>query len=231
VGVVTLTGVGFRLGFVVVQTATDISQAISGFWPLSMFEPSDWILFFTLLFIALACIVMGAGIPTTATYIILVAVATPALTQLGVEPLVTHFFVFYYGVLADITPPVALAAYAAAGIAGANPFRTGNTAFRLGIAKALVPFVFVYSPSLLLVAQGFSWESFAVTLAGAMMGIALIGIAFTGYWRAPIAVWERYWLLAVALLFVAPGLQSMLIGMALAAPTVWRQWRGSSATA
>jgi TRAP transporter 4TM/12TM fusion protein len=231
VGVVTLTGVGFRLGYVVVQTATDISQAISGLWPLSLFDPSDWVLFFTLVFIALACIVMGAGIPTTATYIILVAVATPALTQLGVEPLVTHFFVFYYGVLADITPPVALAAYAAAGIAGANPFQTGNTAFRLGIAKALVPFVFVYSPSLLLVAQGFSWASFAITLSGAMMGIALIGIAFTGYWRAPLALWERYWLMAVALLFVAPGLPSMLIGMALAAPIVWRQLRGPSAVA
>ncbi len=83
---------------------------------------------------------MGAGIPTTATYIILVAVAAPALAQLQVEPLVAHFFVFYYGVLADITPPVALAAYAAAGIAGANPFKTGNTAFRLGIAKALVSY-------------------------------------------------------------------------------------------
>ena len=95
---------------------------------------------------------MGTGVPTTATYIILVAVAAPALTQLNIEPIVSHFFVFYYGVLADITPPVALAAYAAAGIAGSNPFKTGNTAFRLGIAKALVPFVFVYSPSLLLVA-------------------------------------------------------------------------------
>ena len=69
------------------------------------------------------------------------AVAAPALAQLQVEPLVAHFFVFYYGVLADITPPVALAAYAASGIAGSNPFKTGNTAFRLGIAKALVPFV------------------------------------------------------------------------------------------
>ena len=74
--------------------------------------------------------------------------------QLGVEPLVAHFFVFYYGVLADITPPVALAAYAAAGMAGSDPFKTGNMAFRLGLAKALVPFVFVFSPSLLIVANG-----------------------------------------------------------------------------
>ncbi len=81
------------------------------------------------------CILMGCGIPTTANYIIMVTVAAPTLVQLGVQPLVAHFFVFYYGVLADITPPVALAAYAAAGMAGSDPFKTGNTAFRLGMAK------------------------------------------------------------------------------------------------
>src|SRR3546814_2965264 len=84
--------------------------------------------------------------------------AAPALGLLGVEPIVAHFFVFYYGVLADITPPVALAAYAAAGMAGADPFKTGNTAFRLGLGKVLVPFVFVFSPSLLLVAADRSEE-------------------------------------------------------------------------
>ncbi|MGI9506615.1 MAG: TRAP transporter permease, partial [Geminicoccaceae bacterium] len=176
VGVVTLTGVGFRLGYVVVQMATDIGQVVGGIWPFSFLEVTEWALFFSLVLIAIACILMGAGIPTTATYIILVAVAAPALAQLQVEPLVSHFFVFYYGVLADITPPVALAAYAAAGIAGSNPFKTGNTAFRLGIAKALVPFVFVYSPALLLAADGFTWAAFAITLAGAMMGIAALGV-------------------------------------------------------
>ncbi|MGI9508861.1 MAG: TRAP transporter permease, partial [Geminicoccaceae bacterium] len=175
VGVVTLTGVGFRLGYVVVQLATDLGQVVGGIWPFSFFDVTEWALFFSLVLIAIACILMGAGIPTTATYIILVAVAAPALAQLQVQPLVSHFFVFYYGVLADITPPVALAAYAAAGIAGSNPFKTGNTAFRLGIAKALVPFVFVYSPSLLLVADGFTWAAFTVTLAGAMLGIAMLG--------------------------------------------------------
>lgn len=166
VGVVTLTGVGFRLGFVVVQTANDIGTMLSALPILGYFSITQWALFSSLILIAISCIIMGAGIPTTATYIILVAVAAPALAQLQVEPLVAHFFVFYYGVLADITPPVALAAYAAAGIAGANPFKTGNTAFRLGIAKALVPFVFVYSPALLLVADGFTWGAFAVTFRG-----------------------------------------------------------------
>ncbi|HGG63708.1 MAG TPA: TRAP transporter fused permease subunit, partial [Rhodobacteraceae bacterium] len=125
VGVVTLTGVGFRLGYVVVQTATDIGTSISAIYPFSYFEVGQWALFVSLILIAVSCIIMGAGIPTTATYIILVAVAAPALAVLQVQPLVSHFFVFYYGVLADITPPVALAAYAAAGIAGSNPFKTG----------------------------------------------------------------------------------------------------------
>ena len=168
---------------------------------------------------------MGAGITTTATYIILVAVAAPALAQLQVEPLVAHFFVFYYGVLADITPPVALAAYAAAGIAGSNPFKTGNTAFRLGIAKALVPFVFVYSPALLLVADGFTWWLFTITLIGAMLGIASLGVAFYGFLIVPLKKWERWWVSVVSFLFIAPGLITMTLGMILIIPIIGLQMK------
>ena len=114
VGVVTLTGVGFRLGYVVIQTAGDIGNFFLNFLPFNYFTLQDLTLFFSLILIAISCIFMGTGVPTTATYIILVAVAAPALAQLQIEPIVSHFFVFYYGVLADITPPVALAAYAAA---------------------------------------------------------------------------------------------------------------------
>ncbi|PWW00442.1 TRAP transporter 4TM/12TM fusion protein [Hoeflea marina] len=229
VGVVTLTGTAFRLSYIITQTAAGMGASITAMLPVGLLSVNALALFFTLVFTAFACILMGAGIPTTATYIILVSVAAPALSLLGVEPLVSHFFVFYYGVLADITPPVALAAYAAAGIAGSNPFRTGNTAFRLGIAKALVPFVFVYSPSLLLVAQGFSWTAFAVTLTGAVLGILLIAGAFTGYMLAPLNRLERIWLGLVAFLFVAPGLTTMGLGLVLVLPVVWRQlsaWRG-----
>ncbi|MGC1506766.1 MAG: TRAP transporter permease [Sulfitobacter sp.] len=223
VGVVTLTGVGFRLGYVVVQTATDIGGFLSTLPVLSYFTVTQWALFVSLILIAISCIIMGAGIPTTATYIILVAVAAPALAQLQVEPLVSHFFVFYYGVLADITPPVALAAYAAAGIAGSNPFKTGNTAFRLGIAKALVPFVFVYSPALLLVADGFTWWLFTTTLVGAMLGIASLGVAFSGFLFAPLAKWERWWVALVSFLFIAPGIFTMFLGLVFMAPVVFRQ--------
>ena len=229
VGVVTLTGVGFRLGYVVVQTANDIGTFFGGIWPFSFFAVEDLALFSSLVLIAIACIIMGAGIPTTATYIILVAVAAPALALMGVEPLVSHFFVFYYGVLADITPPVALAAYAAAGIAGSNPFKTGNTAFRLGIAKALVPFVFVYSPALLLIADGFTWQIFTITLAGAMIGIGLIGAAFTGYMLAPMPMWSRWYVGLVALLIVAPGFNTMLLGALLLIPVVIQQFTARKA--
>lgn len=225
VGVVTLTGVGFRLGYVVVQTATDIGTFFSSLPVLGYLTVTQWALFTSLILIAIACVIMGAGIPTTATYIILVAVAAPALAQLQVEPLVAHFFVFYYGVLADITPPVALAAYAAAGIAGSNPFKTGNTAFRLGIAKALVPFVFVYSPALLLVADGFTWWLFTITLIGAMLGIASLGIAFSGFLIVPLKKWERWWVSVVSFLFIAPGLITMTLGMILIIPIIGLQMK------
>jgi len=225
VGVVTLTGVGFRLGYVVIQTAGDIGGFFLNFIPFNLFSIEDLTLFFSLLLIAISCIFMGTGVPTTATYIILVAVAAPALTQLNIEPIVSHFFVFYYGVLADITPPVALAAYAAAGIAGSNPFKTGNTAFRLGIAKALVPFVFVYSPSLLLVAQGFDLYIFFETLISAMIGIGLIGVSFAGYWLKTVPLFHRWYLGIISLLFIAPGIQSSIIGFFLTLPILFFQIR------
>ena len=223
VGVVTLTGVGFRLGYVVIQTAGDIGSFFLNFIPFGLLTIEDLTLFFSLLLIAFSCIFMGTGVPTTATYIILVAVAAPALTQLNIEPIVSHFFVFYYFVLADITLPVSLASYAAAGIAGSNPFKTGNTAFRLGIAKALVPFVFVYSPSLLLVAQGFDIYIFIQTLISAMIGIGLIGISFSGYCLKSVPIYQRWYLGVNSLFFIAPGIQSSILGLFLISPVIFLQ--------
>ena len=225
VGVITLSGSGFRIGAIVITAANDMAGFFSALPLFNYFDLQQWALFFSLVLVALACIVMGAGVPTTATYIILVSVTAGAFQILGVEPLVAHFFVFYYGVLADITPPVALAAYAAAGIAGSNPFKTGNTAFRLGIAKALVPFVFVYSPALLLVVDGFTWYLFFITLAGAMMGIASLGVAFSGYFIAPVKMLQRYWIALVALLFIAPGMTTFAAGVVLLMPIAVLQLR------
>ena len=123
-----------------------------------------------------------------------------------------HFFVFYYGVLADITPPVALAAYAGASMAGADPFKTGNTAFRLALGKALVPFVFVYGPSMLLVTPQFTWPDFLMTLFGCVSGIVMLSAAFTGYALAPMRGWERWLIAFAAFPTMAPGLPSTLDG-------------------
>jgi TRAP transporter 4TM/12TM fusion protein len=110
VGIVTLTGVGFKLANIVTGAAGDLSSLLAAILPAVIYDAKALTLFFTLVFTAFVCLLLGAGIPTTACYIIMVTIAQPALGQLGVEPIVSHFFVFYYGLLADITPPVALAA-------------------------------------------------------------------------------------------------------------------------
>ena len=156
----------------------------------------------------------------------MVTVAAPTLVQLGVEPLVAHFFVFYYGVLADITPPVALAAYAAAGMAGSDPFQTGNTAFRLGLGKVLVPFVFVFSPALLLVAKGFTLYDFTVTFAGCVLGIMALSAALSRYFLTDMRAWERLLAVGAALLLIAPGLRPTAVGLALLMPVLVNQIRG-----
>src|SRR6185369_15015031 len=149
--------------------------------PTGLVETKTLTLLAALIMTAVVCVLMGCGIPTTANYIIMVTVAAPTLVLLGVQPLVAHFFVFYYGVLADITPPVALAAYAAAGMAGSDPFKTGNTAFRLGLGKALVPLVFVFAPSMLLVTAGFTWQEFALAFGGCVLGITFLSAALSNY--------------------------------------------------
>ena len=223
IGVVTLTGVGFKLSILITGAAQAVAGGVGTLIPASLMDPKSLTLLVALVMTGLVCILLGAGIPTTANYIIMVTVAAPTLVQLGVEPLVAHFFVFYYGVLADITPPVALAAYAAAGMAGSDPFKTGNTAFRLGLAKALVPFVFVFSPSLLIVAKGFTGYDFAVTFVGCVMGITLLAAALSKFMLVEMTRPEQALCLAAALLMIAPGLLPTLLGMALATPVLLRQ--------
>ncbi len=225
IGVVTLTGVGFKISFIITGAAQSMAGAMAWVIPAAMASLQSMTLLCALFMTAVVCVLMGCGIPTTATYIIMVSVAAPTLVQLGVEPLVAHFFVFYYGVLADITPPVALAAYAAAGMAGSDPFKTGNTAFRLGMAKALVPFVFVFSPSLLLVAKGFTWYDFVVTFVGCVLGITMLAAALSKYFLVEMKRWEQYLCFVAAILLIAPGLTPTLIGAALAIPMLLRHVR------
>ena len=230
IGVVTLTGVGFKLSTIITGAAQAAAGGVGLLVPASLIDPKSLTLLVALVMTGLVCILLGCGIPTTANYIIMVTVAAPTLVQLGVEPLVAHFFVFYYGVLADITPPVALAAYAAAGMAGSDPFKTGNMAFRLGMAKALVPFVFVFSPSLLIVAKGFTGYDFVVTFVGCILGITLLAAALSKFFLVEMKRGEQALCLLAALLLIAPGLIPTLIGAALAVPMVLRHLVARRAT-
>jgi TRAP transporter 4TM/12TM fusion protein len=225
IGVVTLTGVGFKISFIITGAAASVAGFLTGLLPAWLASVQTLTLLAALVMTGVVCILMGCGIPTTANYIIMVTVAAPTLVQLGVEPLVAHFFVFYYGVLADITPPVALAAYAAAGMSGADPFQTGNTAFRLGLGKVLVPFVFVFSPALLLVARGFTAYDFSITFVGCVLGIVALSAALSRFFLTEMQAWERTLAVLAALLLIAPGLRPSVIGLVLLAPVFVNQLR------
>ena len=194
IGIVTLSGLG--LAFVGITVKLGYGN-----------------LFLTMIWVMIACTIIGSGIPTTATYIILAAIAAPALMHLGVLPLAAHLFIFYYGVIADITPPDALAAYAAAAIAKTDPFKTGWTATRLALAGILVPFVFVYSPTILL--QGAGLGEIVITVLTAVVGIIALSAAISGYFFA-VASWPERAILAVAavaLIFSDIRLDAIGIGL------------------
>lgn len=230
VGVVTLTGAGFRIGFIVTQAA---GQTAALFQPVLDVLPAGWgslqglTLFLTLVFVALVCIAMGCGIPTTALYIVLAAIAAPAVVQLGVPPLAAHLFILYYGILADLTPPVCVAAYAAAGIAGSNPFRTGLTAFRLGAAKATVPFVFAYAPVMLIMVPDFSLGAFLFVTLTCALGVLVLGVGLTGYAFTHMGLASQLGLVLAALLMISPSGPLTAVGVAIAAPILAFNWMRS----
>ncbi|MBL8346000.1 MAG: TRAP transporter large permease subunit, partial [Rubrivivax sp.] len=207
---------GFKFSALVLDLSGGLAQSVLTLDPWQLLDAKGTTIFFGLVFTALACIVMGTGLPTTPSYIILAAIVAPALAQLGVPQLATHFFVFYYGVLADVTPPVALAAFAAAGIARSEPMGTGNTAFRLSMGKALVPFAFVYAPSLLFI--GFTWSSFLVALVGTAVAVIGLGAAYSGYCGRPIgrpAFWALN-VLGIVLVFSNPWVTGVAAPLVLA---------------
>ncbi len=226
-GITTLTGMGFKFSAFVLDLSGTAAQALVAIDPWQWFQIKPVTVFFGLIFTALACIIMGTGVPTTPTYIILASIVAPALAQLGVPQLATHFFVFYYGVLADVTPPVALAAFAAAGIARSEPMRTGMTAFRLSMGKALVPFAFVYTPALLFV--NFTWFEFGIALGSTMVAILGLGAAYTGQVVRPIG-WLGFIalnLLSISLVFAQPMVSA--VGIAGVLAILWWHSRTFSA--
>lgn len=217
-GTLTLSGLGFKFSGAVVDLAGHVGDWVRAFDPTGLVTDTGAKVFFGLIFVAIACILMGTGIPTTPTYIILASIAAPALATLGVPLLATHFFVFYYGVLADVTPPVALAAYAAAGIAGSEPMRTGMTAFRLSMGKALVPFMFTYTPAMLFV--DFSWAPFVSAVVAGAIGILALSAAYTRWWATTITRVEQVVLTVGGLILVFNQLWLNVIGIAIVAITL-----------
>ena len=147
---------------------------------------------------------------------------------MGVAALATHMFVLYYGVISEITPPVCASAYAAAGIAGANPFRTGVSAFTLGIGKLMVPMVFVYAPTMLIVLDDhFTWVSFIQVSLTCAAGIFAIATAVSAYFLAPLnGVWRAVMAFA-GLLLVAPSWESDIAALVVMAPVIFMQMASS----
>ena len=223
-------GLGFRLGFMVTNSAQTIAEGLHPILtliPFSDFQVQGITLFVSLVMIAITCILMGAGLPTTALYIMLATVAQPALGKLGVPPLASHLFVLYYGVISEITPPVCASAYAAAGIANANPFRTGVSAFTLGIGKLIVPMVFVYSPAMLIVLpEYYTLGAFLSTTLTCGVGVVLMAMSVAAYFIAPLPGPFRALAALAGLFLIAPGIESDLWALAFFTPVAVQQFLG-----
>lgn len=171
-------------------------------------------LFIALLMSMVVSIVLGMGLPTSACYVIAASITVPILRAMEVPAFQAHFFVLYFSVISTVTPPVALSAYVGAGMANADPNKVGWTAFRLAIAGFIIPFFFIYSPEMLLIADS-GWDILWATVT-AVSGIALLAIAAEGYLKMALPLWSRVIFLAASLMLIAPGLTGDLIGFGTA---------------
>lgn len=202
VGVVSISGLGLKLASGIVGIAGGN-------------------LMVTLVLTMIAALILGTGLPTSATYIITSIMAAPALVQLGLPKLVAHMFVFYFGILADLTPPTAISTYATSSIAGADVWRTQWLAMMLALSGFIIPFSFAYDPALLLIGAGplhIALRTIATTL-----GILMLGAGLIGYFLAPTRWWERALLLGGALLLIFPGTLTDVLGFACLIGTIATQ--------
>ncbi len=184
IGVVTLTGVGLKIanGIVVLSGGS---------------------FFLTLFLTMIASIILGMGLPTTAKYIVLASMAAPAIMKFGVPIMAAHLFIFYFGIVADLTPPVALVSYAAAGIAQSNPMKTGFTGLRLAMAGFLIPYIFVYNPGILLIDT--TPLEVVLIAATSILGAFSLALAGSGFWMRPLNIIERLVLFGSAISLIFPG--------------------------
>ena len=208
IGVVTKTGVGLKLA--------------SGLLALS-----GGLLLPTLFFTMITAIVLGMGVPTTANYVITSTIAAPAIIQMGVPVLAAHMFVFYFGIIADVTPPVALAAFAGAGIAGGNALKTGINASKLAIAAFIIPYMFVLSPVILMVDATIGNVLLATVTA--IIGMVALSSALIGYLVDNCRAYERIILIAGGLMMIKPGMLTDIAGFVLFALVLVSQWQRKKA--
>lgn len=171
---------------------------------------------FALALTMLMCIVLGMGVPTTANYVIMASMVAPILMRsLSLPVLAAHMFVFYFGIVADITPPVALAAYAGSAIAKSNPLKTGVTATRLAITAFIVPYIFAFSPEMLIVGSDKPWYEIVLLVITALCGIYILSAGMEGYMYKKMSVIERILALVSGLLMIIPGIVTDAVGLAL----------------
>lgn len=202
VGILSLTGIGMKFASIVTSYSFGYT-------------------FVALLLTMLITLVLGLGMPTIAAYAISASVVAPALIELGIPALVAHFFVFYFAILSAITPPVALATYAAAALAKAPMREAGLLAFRYSLAGFLIPFAFVYGPSLLLVG---TWAEIVVTGVSSALGVMALAAGLQGWLLVGTTRWERLLLLAGALCLIAPEMLTDLVGYSVIALVTTIQW-------
>ncbi|HUG22025.1 TRAP transporter permease [Piscinibacter sp.] len=206
-------------------TLTGAATNFAGF----ILEVGETSLFLSLALTMLVCLVLGMGIPTIPNYIITSSIAAPALLTLGVPLLVSHMFVFYFGIMADLTPPVALAAFAAASIAKESAMKIGVKATQIAIAGFVIPYMAVYDPALMLqpnAAGVFTWGAAAYVIGKAVLAISLWGVAAVGYAGRPVHPIERVWAAAAASMLVVAMPVTDEIGIAAAAGFgAWNLWR------
>ena len=201
IGVITQTGAAINFTSIVVNLSRDLL-------PLA------------LVLTMLAGIVLGMGMPTTPAYIVMVSLLVPAIIKLGAIAPAAHMFAFYFAILSAITPPVALAVYAAAGIAKAPLWQAGWTAVRVGAAGFIVPFMFIFEPSLLMIG---SWQVIFQSFVSASIGTICLAASLFGYLFRAARLWERVFLLGAAILLIKPGLITDLIGAGLLAAVAFSQ--------
>ncbi|MCC7016337.1 MAG: TRAP transporter permease [Rhodospirillales bacterium] len=207
-------GAGIIIGVV---SGSGLGLTLSG----ALIDLSGGSTFALLVLTMIASLILGMGLSTVAAYIVLAVLAAPALAAGGVDPLAAHLFVLYFGVISVITPPVALAAYVAAGIAGDDPFKVGFAAFKLGIVAFLVPYYFVYGPELLM--QG-PWSDIAIACTTAIVGVFSLVIGLQGYSFRPCGLLARVVYIVAALLLIDPDPLTDFIGAAIIVATLGTEW-------